>query len=197
MGSQTAFTINERPYGKTWSEWSQLWWRWIISIPKDRSPGLGHDDLESNQFQYDDNITFLAGSFDLGNFIRHDVTVPFGKALFFPLINSINSFAEDPTMKTEEDLIRWSRQDIENIRKKELIINGEPISEQLVYSEPFNIEYPPNNVFKVKPGLTTAISCGYWAFLRPLARGDYKIQTSGSCIAGTVKVDVDYHIRVR
>ena len=55
-------------------------------------------------------------------------------------------------MKTKEDLIKWSKKDIEIIAKKELVINGEPLSEQLVYSEPFSIEYPPNNVFDANPG---------------------------------------------
>ena len=196
MSSQTLFSIADQPYGKSWSEWSQLWWQWIISIPKDKNPGMGHDDLESNQFQYNENVIFLAGSFDIGNFINHEVTVRFGKSLFFPLINAINSFAEDPEMKTEQDLIRWSKQDIEKIAKKGLIINGELFPQQLVYSEAFDMTYPPNNVFNAKPGSTTAVSCGYWAFLRSLPRGNYNIQTSGACLAGSVKVGVGYNITV-
>lgn len=195
MLSQTPFSIADKPYGKSLSEWSELWWKWIITIPKDNNPGMGHH-LGSNKFQYNNDIIFLAGSFDIGNHISHDVTVPYGKALFFPLINAINSFSEDPEMKTDEDLIRWSKKDIEIIGKKELVINGESFPQQLVYSEPFNIEYPPNNVFNAVPGPTTAISCGYWAFLRPLPIGYYNIQAGGSCSSGTVKVNVDYHLKV-
>lgn len=197
MLSQTLFSIADKPYGKSWSEWSELWWKWIISIPKDKNPGMGHDSLGSNQFQYNYDIIFLAGSFDIGNCMSHEVIVPYGKALFFPLINAINSFSEDPEMKTKEDLIKWSKKDIEIIAKKELVINGEPLSQQLVYSEPFSIEYPPNNVFDANPGPTTAISCGYWAFVRPLPRGEYDIRAAGSCSAGTVKVNVNYFIKVK
>jgi hypothetical protein len=195
--SLTLFSIADKPYDKAWSEWCELWWKWIISIPRDKNPGMGHVSLVPNQFQYNDDIIFLAGSFDIGNYMNHDVKVPSGKALFFPLINAINSLSEDPEMKTKEDLIRWSKQDIEIIAKKELIINGESFPQQLVYSEPFSIEYPLNNVFNAKPGPTTAISCGYWAFLRPLSRGEYDIQTAGSCSAGTVRVNVNYHIAVK
>jgi hypothetical protein len=196
MLSQTLFSVADTPYDKYWSEWSELWWKWIISIPKDNNPGMGHHP-ESNQFQFNDDIVFLAGSFDIGNCVNHDVTVSYGKALFFPLINAINSLSEDPEMKTEEDLIRWSKKDIEIIAKKELVINGEPFPQQLVYSEPFKIEYPPNNVFNAVPGTTIAISCGYWAFLRPMPKGYYHIQSSGSCSSGTVKVNVNYHLKVK
>jgi hypothetical protein len=99
-------------------------------------------------------------------------------------------------MNTEQELISWSKKDIENIRKKGLIINGQPFPQQLVYSETFEVTYPPNNVFNAKPGPTTAVSCGYWTFLRPLPRGNYNIQTSGECLAGSVKVGVGYNITV-
>jgi hypothetical protein len=197
MLPQTIFSDTDQPYGKSWSEWSELWWRWMISIPKDNNPGMGHDHQGSNQFQYNEDIIFLAGSFDIGNCTNHDVKVQYGKALFFPLINAINSSSEDPEIKTKEDLLEWSKHDIKIIAKKELLINGEPFLPQLVISEPFNVEYPPNNVFNADPGPTTAISCGYWVFLQPLPKGNYKIKASGSCSSGAINVNVNYRLAVR
>ena len=110
--------LNGRSYGGSGSSLSQKirTLAWVM---------IAWDQISFN-IVYD--IIFLAGSFDIGNYMSHEVIVPYGKALFFPLINAINSFSEDPEMKTKEDLIKWSKKDIEIIAKKELVINGEPLS---------------------------------------------------------------------
>jgi len=75
------------PYGQTYGEWSGAWWRWAYSFPagEDQNPvqdptgalaGLGQSGP----------VWFLAGSF--GQTITRTATVPAGKALFFPIINT-------------------------------------------------------------------------------------------------------------
>jgi hypothetical protein len=190
-----AFSHDEVPYGKTWAEWAQLWWSWMISIPKDKSPNLGNDNLEPNFQLYNNNVIFLSGSY--GGFVEHSATVPSGKALLFPVINCINSHAEDPEMKSDQDLISWLEHDIANVLQRDITINNNPIPVQKILTRPFFIEYPINNYFNAEPGLTRAIAGGYWVFLRPLPAGKYEIRSDASCISGRVKINVLHHIIIQ
>ena len=172
-----------------------MWWQWILSIPKDQNPGTGHN-VSLNQS--DENVFFLAGSF--GGFIEHYVVVPSGKALLFPIINFTTSYAEDPHFKSEEDMIKVAKKDMDDITKKEVTFNDVSLGdlEQCrVFSGPFDVTYPADNVFNALPGFTRAVSDGYWLFLHPLPNGIYKIHTLGACSSGRTKVDVTYHLIVK
>ncbi len=188
------FSAKDSPYGKPWAEWTTMWWQWILSIPKDQNPGTGHNILQN---QSDENVLFLAGSF--GGFIEHNVTVQSGKALLFPIINFTTSYAEDPHFESDEDLIREAKKDMDDITEKEVTLNDIPQRDLelcRIFSGPFDLNYPPENVFNALPGLTRAVSDGYWLFLRPLPKGAYKIHTLGACSSGRTKVDVVYHLIV-
>jgi hypothetical protein len=184
--SNPLFSVNDKPYGKSWSEWSVLWWKWRMPLSLSKDPGY---------HQYDNNMIFLAYSFN--GYDEYQLTIPSGKDLFFPIITAINSYAEDKTMKTDQDLIKWSREDVAKVAKKEVMINGERLEQQQqVRSEPFDIEYPMPNRWNGTPGPTRAICAGYWTFVRSLAHGRYQIRTSGTCLAGTIRRDAAYDLTV-
>lgn len=75
-------------YGHTYSEWNAAWWQWAYSFPpgEDQNPvqdptgalaGLGQSGP----------VWFLAGTF--GRTATRTATIPAGKALFFPIINTL------------------------------------------------------------------------------------------------------------
>ena len=188
------YDIREKPFGRTWAEWTASWWQWILSIPKESNPGTGHDPSTN---QHDENVFFLAGSF--GGFAERHIVVPAGKALLFPIINFTTSFAEDPRLKSEGDLVTEAKNDIDDIVQKEVTIEGKsirPFQACRVSSGIFTVNYPPNNVFNARPGFTKGISDGYWLFLHPLHSGNYKVHTLGACSSGRTRVDVLYHLTV-
>lgn len=57
--------------------------------------------------------------------------------------------------------------------------------------------FPENNVYGVKAGPTKGISDRYWIFLKPLPPGRQEIHTFGSCLAGTVNIELIYHLIVK
>ena len=180
---QPLFSCNDRPHGKSWSEWTILWWKWRLPISSSNNP---------QYHQYDHNVIFLPYSFF--EYKENDLTLPAGKDLFFPSITAINSEREDKRMKTDQDLIQWSREDVGRVAKREVTINGQWLESVPVCSEPFDTEYPICNRWNVAPGPSRAICAGYWIFIRGLSAGKYEIRTHGACLAGKIKRDVHYSL---
>jgi hypothetical protein len=181
--SQLLYSFDDRPHGKSWSEWTILWWKW-------RLPLSSSDDPQFHQ--YDRNVVFLPYSFI--EYKENVLIVPAGNDLFFPTITAINSDREDTRMKTDQDLIQWSKEDVGKVAKREATLNGQRLESIPVCSEPFNAEYPTGNRWNVTPGPSRAICSGYWTFIRGLSAGNYEVQTRGSCLAGKIKRETHYNL---
>ena len=114
--------IHAKPYGLTYGEWSAAWWSWVVGIPAgdnfDENPILDETG-EFGDIDQEGPVFFLAGSF--GTTVERTLTVPRGKGLFFPIVNSLwwapddlpfaafvaeEIFGLDPDDLTDEELIR-------------------------------------------------------------------------------------------
>ena len=193
------YNREDKPFGVTWEEWTARWWQWILSIPKDQNPG---NDKTGRNFreQNDPHVLFLAGTHRLSGPAERTVTIPSNKAVLLPVVNFTISFAENPNLKTESDLISHARSNIDDIAKKEVNIDGikiQNLDKYRVQSSIFTVTFPENNIYGVDPGPTKGISDGYWVFLKPLIPGNHNIHTFGSCLAGRVNIEVTYHLNVK
>ena len=56
------FPVDAKPYGKSYAEWSAIWWQWLLSIPKDTSPA-GDTTGKNCGTNQQGPIWFLAGTF--------------------------------------------------------------------------------------------------------------------------------------
>jgi hypothetical protein len=191
------FSRESKPFGKTWEEWTANWWQWLLSIPKGSNPCNDKSGENFDKNQNNQNVLFLAGTF--GGSAERQITIPSRKAILMPVINFTTSYAEEPTLKSESELISRAKSDIDDIVKKVAIVDGVAIRDLDIYritSAPFDIMLPDNNVIEATPGYTRAVSDGYWVFLQPLAPGKHKICATGSCSSGKTKVDVIFHVTV-
>src|SRR6266576_1080075 len=80
--------VNENAYGNTYGEWSAEWWQWLLSIPQATNPNLDTTGANCAQKQAGP-VFFLAGTFGGSAVTRNKCTVPAGKALFFPILNTL------------------------------------------------------------------------------------------------------------
>src|SRR5438876_5449605 len=88
----TVFPLNSAPYGKSYGQWSAEHWKWTFSLPADHHPLTDTADCSAGQAG---PVWFLGGTFvstteggiTIGRATR-DCSVPAGKALFFPIIDS-------------------------------------------------------------------------------------------------------------
>lgn len=184
--------------GKSWSEWTIEWWKWLLSIPRPENPAEDRTGKCLPSREYDSKVIFLAGT--NGGRAEHMITVPCDRSLLLPVINFTTSFLEEPHLKTDSDLIIRARSDIDHITHKEASINGTTIadiSKYRVQSLPFDFNYPEDNLFGIPAGSTRCVSDGYWLFTRALPPGEYRLSVGGACSSGRTSVHVVYNVFVK
>jgi hypothetical protein len=56
-------------------------------------------------------------------------TIPFGREILFPIINSIFSFVLDPHLRSEDELTRSVTKDIDMVEAQKIVIDKETVNE--------------------------------------------------------------------
>jgi hypothetical protein len=167
------------------------------------STGEIPDNLPPDGIGPPKKLFFLAGTF--GGEATRTVTVPKGKALFFPVINIEwdNAF-DPPTNNTVPQLRAIAKSNIDAVTSTFAALNDVPLEIFRTKSPTFAYTLPgedsiydyfglfgPQFEGTVKP----VVSDGYWAVIPPLAPGDYVLEFGGATSDG-FSLDVTYLLTV-
>jgi|SRR5215831_2608324 len=191
------FSRQETPFGRSWEEWTAKWWQWFLTIPIIEHPAYDKTGEKAGINQFDPNVWFIAGT--TGGKAERAIFIPPGKAILFPVINVTTSYSENPSLKTIADLELFVNDQMNDIARKEVIIDGEQILVSEMYrvkSPEFQFSFPPDNIYGVQAGQTTGVGEGYWIFLRVLSPGKHTIKTAGACMSGRIQISVDIELTV-
>jgi hypothetical protein len=172
------YQIHEHAFGKSWQEWSASWCKWMLSIPKKKNPSLDRTGKYCAINQDDNDVWFLTGTFGNVGPIKRKCIMPSGKAIFFPVLLKEDSLAEDSDLKTEADLIKRCELATSRLINIEASIDDqriEHLENYRVRSKVFDLIFPKENVYNVRPGLTRSVCDGYWLFIKPLQAGIHSI----------------------
>ena len=174
------FPADSKHYGLTYGQWTDKWWQWGYSIPKDINPA--YDGTGKNCAQKQNGpVWFLAGTY--GHAVNRKCDIPAGKAILFPILNSECSFAEFPKLKTLSGLRTCAKTIQDQVSSLKASVDAIPIpslQEYRIQSPPFNFTLPQNNILGLAANVTTqAIADGNWVFLKPLSPGSHKITFRG------------------
>lgn len=168
-----------RPFGLTYGEWQTRWWQWSISIPWSIHPYQSAANAANNQ---SGPVWFLVGYTDGG--VR-EVTIPRGKAIFFPVVNVECSNVEvgTPFFGANEAEMRaacskFVRSDME------CFIDGKPVCnlERFEGESPlFCFNAPDDNILiGAGPVSGQAVSAGTYVMVPPLSPGHHVIEFKGT-----------------
>ena len=174
MACHLLYELHEHPFGKSWQEWAASWCRWMLSIPKKKNPSLDRTGKYCSINQDNHNVWFLTGTFGNIDPIKRKCIIPSGKAIFFPVLVKEDSLAEDSDLKTEADLIKRCEQATNRLINIEAYIDDqrmEHLENYRVRSEVFDLVFPNDNVYSVRPGLTRSVCDGILAFHKAVAGG--------------------------
>lgn len=191
------FPRDSKPYGLTYAGWIIKWWRWILSIPKEKNPTLDNSGIYVAERQSDPNVWFLSGTF--GGSVVRKCKIPLGKAILMPIINYECSFADEPSINTVVDLELKCKSEIDDIKNLSFRIDQLYLSDLTSYrirSPLFDVHLGENNIIDVDQLDTKMISDGYWIFLKPLGIGRHQLITSGSCQSGKIMIGTSYDLYV-
>jgi hypothetical protein len=188
------FTSNDRPYGILYSEWTARWWRWLLEQPTEVNPVNDQTGARCFQNQSDSRVWFLAGT--MGPSVSRKCTIPHSRSLLFPVINY--AFVSEAGTKTECELTEIAKNEIDKIAEMKISLDQIqlPSLETFRVRTPiFEVDLPKDNVFNEKAGSHMVVSDGYWLFCE-LKPGRHSLSSFGSCLAGTVKIDVHYELTI-
>jgi hypothetical protein len=194
--------VDSKFFGKTYGDWSEEWWKWALSIPADRNPLLDTTGDFCAERQ-SGNVWFLAGTLGETGVVRN-CEVPFGKALFFPIINSEASIKEKIYGSNEEELRASVKSDIDKVTFTEVTVDDTSLTHLNNYrvgSDLFVFWLPKNNILglTVPPHSSKAVTDGYWIMLKPLSAGQHVIHIHGKAKMSetfTFETEVTYNLNV-
>ncbi len=190
------FPVNTKPFGFHLGVWTAKWWRWALSIPKDRNPLIDRVGKNCTEGQ-DGPVWYLAGTSNKMRAANRRCHIPSGKAILFPVLVSQFSFSEVPFIKTSEQLISYTSKDIGRSSLLEANIDGlnlHNLDKYRIRFGPFDLFLPENNIWNIKAGTTKAVSDGYWIFLKCLNDGKHEIYFHG--VEPNFETEVTYHVTV-
>lgn len=173
------YEITDKPFNRTYSDWTAKWWQWAYSIPKDHHPAYDNTGEFCSEKQKDP-VWFFPGTF--GHPVTRYCNIQAGNAILFPILNSECSYIEFPQLKNERELRDCAKiiQD-KVINLSASIDNNElkNLEEYRIQSSLFNFSLPQNNILGLPPQKTQAVSDGNWVFLKPLSIGQHEIKFKG------------------
>jgi hypothetical protein len=200
------------PFGLTYGEWAAKWWQWLLTVPRENSPGWDKTGKNCDQNQTDPNVWFLTGENE--NLAERTCTIPADKAILLSVASCECSYAEFPDLTTESELRNYAKSG-NNVSSIEVSIDGvkvEDLEKYHVQSPLFDVTLPDNNVLDPPPGQTQAVCAppgqtqavcdAYMLFLKPLPPGDHELHfrqvTEDDKLSRTSKCryDVTYNLKI-
>jgi len=181
-------------HGHTYAEWSEKWWQYVFALPLDKNPIVGADCRNGQSGQ----VWFLvAGPTTV------TCTIPPGKTLFFPIINSECSNLEGPPFFGADAAARLAcaKSFIDSATDLVATIDGVAVQNLIAYrfqSPDFTFTVPDNNILGA-PGPVSGQSTadGYYLMLTPLSAGHHTIHVAGTLTFGGVfSIDTTFILTV-
>lgn len=211
------------PYGRTYPQWSAAHWQWLFAQPFNEFPLVMDGAVDLSLGQPSGPVWFLGGTFAVTTVGTTNIgvanrtgTVPAGKALFFPLIDSEDSVAEEiaglgcspaGTCTNETCLRQCAGTSIDAVTSVFCLIDGVPVKnlQNYRFQSPLFTwgPLPANNLFQdpvdFPGGLTSqSASDGYFVMIAPLPAGKHTLNFGGTIASNFLFLeDITYHITVR
>ena len=187
-----------QPYGESYGEWATDWWTWALSIPTEINPATDATGAFASVGQHGP-VWFLAGATATGAITRN-VTVPEGKALFFPIINTLWWTAPTDPPTTIPEILSALAGVTADITNLSCTIDGAAVKhlEKFVTISPvFSLTIPADNILGLLPAVYTPdIDEGYYLMLAPFHPGVHTIHFTASSPDLGYSIDIIYNITV-
>jgi hypothetical protein len=189
--------------GKTYAEWSAVWWQWVSSIPIEDNPMPDPTGAKAGVGQVWP-VWFLLGT--TGGAVERTCTVPVGKPIFFPILTNSSAIPEDGT--TEAQLRAVCKDSLDHATEMDASVDGvalQGLGHYRVASPLFQCTEPgaPHGIWTGYEGTYESVAEGYYIILEPLAPGAHTVHFHGKMVwpavypnASVFEVEATYHLTV-
>lgn len=219
VNSVKIFSPDAKPFGLSYEEHAQNYWKWLLSLPVDVGPFQDKTGEKCGNGQMNSNSSVFYLSGGGGGKHERECKVPAGKGILIPVLHVEFSDKEVPNASAEE-LSRLAKIDQDHVTSLILEINGEKIFDEKyangianaknstakqyrTHTGEFNVVFPENAVYGVSAGPSKVVADGFYIITEPLKKGVYDIVYKGSifcdladCLDITFAQDMRYRLIV-
>lgn len=173
------------PYGLSYSEHIENFWRWILAIPAKDNPFNDQTGEKCNSGQSNMNSTIFYLAPNGGGLSERTCEVPVGKSLFIPVMHVEISGFESPGA-SDQELSDAARKDQDKVNSLYLKIDDKEfkhdnLTQYRTHTEPFETTWPDKALFGIeKGGNTTVVADGWYIITEPLAKGNHTVHFKSS-----------------
>lgn len=218
------FNPEEQPFGLSYQDYVIAWWKWLISIPEERSPDRDETGERTADDQDPESPVFFLSTGSPEHKVERICEVPNNKGILIPLMPvevSDKEVEEIERLKIKPPLIEFMRKkakkDQDGVTTLYLKIDDKEYQMEILrkyrikQTDVFEVNFPKNNVYGVKKlGPAKSVADGYYILCKPLEKGDHIISwyseaickdninntEEPNCIDSNFKQDIKYTLRV-
>lgn len=184
------------PYGLTYAQHAENFWKWLLPMPADNSPMEDPTGAKCKNDQADSNSSVFYLSHNSGGRSDRTCEVPAGKGLLIPVMNFEQSDKENPGASVQ-DLDSITKKDQDSVNNLYLNIDGKEYrSKDLLkyrtHTGVFDVVFPDNGIYGVmKGGPSKVVADGFYILTEPLPAGNHTVHFNSSLIC-TYCADPNY-----
>jgi hypothetical protein len=185
--SLNIFPPGSKPYGLSYSQHIQNYWKWILAIPAKDNPSDDATGEKCSLGQTNTNSSVFYLAMNTGGVSERTCKVPVGKALFMPVMQVEISNLEMPGASVKE-LSEAAKKDQDSVNSLYLKIDDKEykydnLTKYRTHTEAFDTTWPNDAIFGVvKGGNSTVVADGYYIITEPVAKGNHTIHFKSSLI---------------
>lgn len=187
--SLNIFPPGGKPYGLSYPEHIQNWWKWLLAIPAKDNPINDVTGEKCSLGQENTNNSVFYLGINNGGVSDRTCKVPVGKGLLIPVMQVEISDLEMPGASVKE-LSEAAKKDQDSVNSLYLKIDDKEykydnLTKYRTHTEPFQTFWPNDAAFGiVKGGNSTAVADGFYILTEPLTAGNHTIHYKSSLICG-------------
>jgi hypothetical protein len=188
--SNLVYTIDSSPFNVSYADWTEKWWQWSYSIPWDENPSYDDTGRFCGENQ-SGPVWFLTLSYNHPD--TRTCEIPQNTALLITLLNSECSYAEFPSLRTEQELRGCAKQMQDLVVGVNASLDGislPNLENYRITTDLFNFTLPKSNILNLTSQTTQAVADGNWLFLKPLPLGRHELVAKGD-VNSTSTIEID------
>jgi hypothetical protein len=187
----------DKPFGKSYTQWSEEWWQWALALSVKGHPFIEHGfHCNSANNGQRAPVWFLGISALEDPPVERSCTIPANMAVFLGLPNVECSSLEEPQFpdgfgaQTIAEQRKCAKFYADHIVVSSLFctLDGEDVTNELgsfrFRSSQFTFVAPTPWIFGDTGGTGTAVSDGYYVMLKPLSSGSHTLSCGGEFDSG-------------
>jgi hypothetical protein len=192
-----------------YAELTAEWWQWVYRQPVSTNPLFDTTGASAANGQPDGSgpagkVFFLAGVVNVSGTVERTITVPAGKDLFFPVINSqTDNVGYPPKTYSVPELRAIAAANVDGATYH-ATLDGTSLDDQIVRvkSPTFSYVLPDeDNIYHffgldVTGEIKPAVTDGYWLYIPALPSGQHELKFNGALPVAGFSLNITYHITV-